>query len=411
MKDKLPAGKIRIAHLVNYLAPAGKELGLLKLIRNMNNDVFESYLLVTNEIRERERLDLAGIKIIHLDYGPGNHPGMPIDIRRELKKYQIDIVHTHSWGTLLEGITAAKFAGTPIIVHGEHGTFPKKAPHRQLQRMFWSMCDRVLAVSWPLRRDLALETGIDERRIEVILNGVEHKKFFPCEELREQTRIKYGFSDNDFVIGNVGRLNKIKNQNMLIRAIAHLKNAGVNVHGMFVGGLTVGKDHGPELEALTKLLGIREQIHFTDFQDNVNAFYNMFDVFSLTSLNEGCSNVIQEAMFAGRPIIATNVGGNPDLIQHEANGLLVESNSYVELAESIMKLRESASLGRGLAEQARKDALRLYPITTMVRSYERIYLEEYYRHFATSRKARAYFQQVLEASDSTAISQHAAVED
>ncbi|MEL6821359.1 MAG: glycosyltransferase [Calditrichota bacterium] len=388
MKTTIPSSKVRVAHLLNYLAPAGKELGLLKLIRNKNPEIFETTLIVTNEIRDASRMNLDGIRVVCLGYGPGNHPSMPLDIRRTLKDHSIDILHTHSWGTLLEGVSAAKFANTPIIIHGEHGTFPQQSPHRQLQRIFWSMCDRVLAVSYPLRKALSEATGLSEKRIEVILNGVESERFFPSLELREEGRRSFGFSDADFVVGTVGRHNKVKNQNMLIRAIGHLKAKGEIVHAMLVGSLTVGQDNGPELHSLVKELNVESQIHFIDFQKNINRCYNMFDVFALTSLNEGCSNVLQEAMFTQRSIIATDVGGNPDLIQHNQNGILVESNDHIELAQSILRLRDDTLHAKQLAENARSTALRLYPLDVMVRAYERVYMEEYYRKIASKRKFR-----------------------
>jgi len=388
MRTALSSGKIRIAHLLNYLAPAGKELGLLKLIRNKNTDIFDTTLIVTNEIREAERMNLDGIRIECLGYGPGNHPTMPLDIRKILKKSSIDILHTHSWGTLLEGVSAAKFANTPIIIHGEHGSFPQQSPHRQLQRLFWSMCDRILAVSHPLKKALSEATGLSEKRIEVIQNGVESERFFPSLELREEGRRSLGFSDSDFIVGTVGRHNKIKNQNMLIRAVGHLKDKGEIIHAMLVGSLTVGKDHGPRLHSLAKEMNVEDQIHFIDFQKNINRCYNMFDVFALTSLNEGCSNVLQEAMFTKRPIIATGVGGNPDLIQHEQNGLLVESNNHIELANSILQLKNDPDFARQLAENARNDALRLYPLDVMISAYERVYLEEYYSKVAATKKFR-----------------------
>ena len=93
-------------------------------------------------------------------------------------------------------------------------------------------------------------------------------------------------------------------------------------------------------------------------------------------------------MFTQRPIIATDVGGNPDLIQHNQNGILVESNDHIELALSILRLRDDTLHAKQLAENARSTALRLYPLDVMVRAYERVYMEEYYRKIASKRKFR-----------------------
>lgn len=366
--------KIRIAHVLNYLAPAGKELGILKLTRHMNPDIFDVTLVVMNEIREAEKMDLEGFNIIELKHPGGNSLTLPLKLSRIFRKHKIEIVHTHSWGTLVEGVLGAKLAGVPVIIHGEHGTFPNDLPHRIVQHLTWRMSDRVLSVSEILKSTLADKLKYPKDKIEVILNGVDDKRFYPNPALRKQFRQRYGFSDDTFVVGTVGRLTKVKNQLMLLKAAAEMYQRGYDVEVVIVGGYTVGDSVESELRSFAEQSGIGQHIHFLGFQEDTPLYYNGFDVFTLTSFSEGCSNVIQEAMSCGLPVIATNVGGNPELVIDQQTGFLIPSNDHNALAEKLILLKSDHKMREYLARNAHQHALSRFSLDVMVQSYESLYL-------------------------------------
>lgn len=369
--------KIRIAHLINYLAPAGKEIGILKLLHHSDQAIFDNTLIVLNKTHTSEVLDLNNITLLQLNQGEGNNIKLPIQLSKLFKQHRFDIVHTHSWGTLIEGIAGAKLAGVPVIIHGEHGTFPQKIPHRYIQPYFWGMANRVLSVSGHLGKKLSTVTGFPLDKIEVILNGVEEANFYPSQKIRRNFRREFNFSENDFVVGAVGRLTGVKNQAMLLRAAREVIRRGEEIQIVLVGGFAVGDDKEAELKLLVSESGISEYVHFVGFQKNINLFYNGFDVFALTSLSEGCSNVIQEAMFCKKPVIATNVGGNPELIRDNHTGFLVESNNHIQLAERILALKHNTQLRKDIGLKARQFARKHFSLTQMVDAYHRVYLEEY----------------------------------
>lgn len=365
--------KIRIAHIVGEITPAGKEMGIVKLVRNLDKERFQCLIIALNEIRTFGMMDLDHLNIVSLNKRPGNDWRLPLKLYRTLRQHQIDVVHTHSWGTLVEGILGAKLAGTPVIIHGEHGSFPKRWYHKRIQGAMWRSSDKLLSVSGELKKRLSETIGFPLNQIDVILNGVNEEKFFPSDSLREEFRKEFNFSREDFIVGNVGRFSAVKNHRMLLLAAAELIKGGETVR---IALVSRGRKE-QELRALSHSLGIAEFTHFLGFQSNINLILNGFDILALTSRSEGCSNVIQEAMFCQKPIIATNVGGNPELIANNHSGLLVEDNNYRELAEKIHYLKQHPNIREMLGRNARSAALEKFTLKKMVESYENLYMEEF----------------------------------
>lgn len=367
--------KIRIAHIVDEITPAGRELGIVKLVKNLNKEHFDCFIIALKGIRTFGMVSLDHLNIISLNKKPGNDWRIPLKLYSTLKKLQVDIVHTHSWGTLAEGVLGAKLAGAPVIIHGEHGSFPERWYQKRTQGALWRFSDKLLSVSSELKERLSETIHFPLNKIDVILNGVEEENFFPSDLLREQFRKEFNFSREDFIVGIIGRFSEVKNHRMLLLAAAALINRGETVH---IALVSRGRKE-QELKELCRSLGIAEFTHFLGFQSNINLVLNGFDIFTLTSRSEGCSNVIQEAMFCQKPIIATNVGGNPELIANNDSGLLVEDNNHQELAEKICYLKHHPNVREMLGKNARSTALKKFTLKKMVESYENLYMEEFYK--------------------------------
>lgn len=365
--------KLHIIHVVNEIAPAGKELGIIKLVKNLPARRITSTIISLSGTYSFGILDLQGVEVISLGKKEGNDWRIPFRLAETMRECRADIVHTHSWGTLLEGLLAAKLARIPVLIHGEHGTFPQGWKRRMVQRLLWRQADQVLAVSRELAERMADTIEFPRERVRVILNGVDETVFFPSPALREEFRYRFGFSADDFIVGTIGRFSEVKNQKMLLLAAAELVRRGERLYIVLVSG---GKKE-PELRQLSSSLGIASFTHFLGFQQNINMILNGFDVLALTSLSEGCSNVIQEAMFCAKAVVATRVGGNPELIEDAFSGLLVESNNDLQLAEKIQLLKQDSNLRKRLGENARRVALEKFPLRRMIQEYERLYQEAY----------------------------------
>lgn len=375
MSQKNGTGKIKIAHILNCLGGAGKELGILKLIDHMDRERFDSYLVVVDKIYSHIAPDLEPYNIIHLNAGEGNQIDLPFKLAKVFRQHKFDVIHTHSWGTLLEGVIGGKLAFSPAIIHGEHGTFPEQFPHKHVQRFFWGRADKVLSVSDLLGKKLSRVTRFQNDKIHVILNGVDHSKIFPSEEKRREFRRKFGFKEDDFIVGTVGRLNHVKNHPMIIRGISHIIKKGDAIDFTLVGGGSLVDSLGKNLQTLSNDLNVSDHFHFLGYHKDMNMIYNGFDVFTLTSFSEGCSNVIQEAMFAGKPVIATDVGGNPELVQDGETGFLVQSDNDLQWAEVVRTLRNNPSVLKKMGVQSYQYARDHFSLHQMVTAYEDVYLD------------------------------------
>ena len=365
--------KINVAHLVNELSPAGKELGIIKLVRHLNKEIFNPSIVSFSGIYSHDVLDITGLQTDILNKKVGNDWSLPFKIYQYCRKNKIHIIHSHSWGTLVEGIIGAKMARVPVIIHGEHGTFSNKWKHRHLQRIFWGLSSRVLAVSNELKNKIVQVINFPKEKIEVIYNGVNEDSFYPSKELYIKFRHKFGFSENDFIIGTIGRFHKIKNQSMLLKAAAELVKVGKTIKIVLVSGGQMEND----LRKLAESLQISKFTHFLGLQKDINLVLNGLDVFTLTSFDEGCSNVIQEAMFCEKAIVATNVGGTPELLTDGYNGYLVESNNHKQLYKKLLFLINNPLNLKEIAVNTRKSAQKQFSLSNMVQSYEKMYLEEF----------------------------------
>ena len=160
---------------------------------------------------------------------------------------------------------------------------------------------------------------------------------------------------------------------MIIKGVQPLVQTNDIIELAHVGGGNMSEKIGKELQTLSESINVTQHVHFLGFQKEVNLMYNGFDVFTLTSFSEGCSNVIQEAMFAGKPVVATAVGGNVELVIDGKTGFLVESNNHQQWADAIRKLRNNPDLLREMGENSRKFAQENFSLKKMVSSYQQLY--------------------------------------
>ncbi|WP_457565845.1 glycosyltransferase [Caldithrix abyssi] len=368
--------KIKVAHLINYLSPAGKEVGIVKLLNGLNPDVFAPVLIVMGKVFDTMGLDVDKTKLLEIVKGEGNDFSLIFKLKEIFKEEGLDIVHTHSWGTLVEGITAARLARVPIVIHGEHGSYHKDFKRKWVQKIMFSWSDQVLSVSALLADDLSRTLGVKREKILPILNGVDTEKFKPQPEKREFYRKKLNVNADSIIIGTIGRPMKVKNHQLMIKALARLKKKNRSVKFIIIGD-TPRYSLREELEKLARELRVLEDVLFLGYRDDIPGYLNAFDIFVLPSLSEGCSNVIQEAMATGLPIVASRVGGNPELIEHEREGLLFTSNSLEELVTAIQYLIENPQRAKQLGQNALKKARRQFALPVMIKSYEELYLKWY----------------------------------
>lgn len=364
--------RIRVMHLVFSLDTGGLENGVVNLCNRLDPSRFQPTICVFRGGGELEsRVEVPRVGLLTVARWRNNDPTLPLRLAVHLRKRRIDLLHTHSWGTLVEGLVAARLARTPLIVHGEHGILETKRHQLFIQRCLWRRTHQVTAVASPLADRMARSVGFPRNQIRSIPNGVDTDRFCPRPERRACMRSQFGLPQKGVVIGTVARLVPVKNHEGLLKAMAALTQSGKQVHLALAG-------NGPllaDLRSIAAGLNLNGRVHFLGDLDNVHEFLNALDLFVLNSRSEGMSNTILEAMSCGLPVVATNVGANSELVIEGQSGLLIPSDNPQVLAEAIVKLVDNQSLRRRMGEQGRARIERDYGIARMVRDYSQLYCD------------------------------------
>jgi glycosyltransferase involved in cell wall biosynthesis len=277
----------------------------------------------------------------------------------------------------MEGIVGAKLAAVPIIIHGEHGTMQTESKlHIHVQRWFWCRADQILSVSEVLRDNLHQTFAFPKERIRVVANGVDLSRF-DLSRNGVDYKARLGLPPEALVFGAVGRLVPVKAYPILLKAAKLVFREIPPAHLVIAGD-------GPlrnELVQMARDYNMMDRVHFLGARKDVQEILRALDVYVLCSESEGMSNTILEAMASGRPVVATAVGGNPELVVDGETGLLVSPNHPHRLATAIMKLLREPACRRRLGQGSRRRVEEKFNLEDMVRNYAEVYLELFARHF------------------------------
>jgi sugar transferase (PEP-CTERM/EpsH1 system associated) len=344
------------------------EYGVIKLVNAIHRGRVQSAVCSTRTADPAIiRLLSADVPYYECGARRGNDPRLVLSLWRLFRRFRPDIVHTHAWGTLIEGMIAAKLAGVPVIVHGEHGTLQTKPYQLRIQRFAWGKVDRVLSVSSRLAERLARDVRFDPGRIHTIRNGVNLERFGPA--LREEGRRELGLGDDVIAIGTVGRLVEVKDHPTLLRAFAQVASADSRTVLLLAGA-------GPlaaQLQRQATDLGIDTRVRFLGHRDDIERVLAALDLFVLSSSSEGMSNTILEAMASGVAVVATHVGGADELVVDGETGLLVASSDAHALASALTRVCKDHVLRHGMARAGHRRAHEEFGLQRMIDGYENLY--------------------------------------
>jgi sugar transferase (PEP-CTERM/EpsH1 system associated) len=252
-------------------------------------------------------------------------------------------------------------------LHGEN----KK--YRLLYRVCNLSIHRYVAVSRHLAEWLERAIRVEPTKISQIYNGVDTERFRPNGARGGMLPAELTAGEDKIVFGTVGRIAAVKNQELLVRAFSALVKSRQDGHARL--RLAVVGD-GPlrtRVMELARTLSVDSLCWFPGARDDIGAILASIDVFVLPSLNEGISNTVLEAMAAARPVIATNVGGNPELVEHEQTGLLVPSDDCEALVTALRRYCERQDLIREHGAAGRRRACEQFSLSCMLDDYRRLY--------------------------------------
>ena len=366
-----PAGPIRVMHLVFTLRSGGMEHGVVKIVNGLSRAHVVSSICSTTPADPAMRATVnEDVRVIELNRQPGNNPRIVWELYRVLRRERPDIVHTHAWGTLLEGLAAARLARVPVVVHGEHGTLQLGTRQIAVQRRAWRYADQLLSVSSRLAERMVRDVGIPLESVRVIRNGVDLSRFGDTRSAA--VRRTFGVPDEgSVVIGAVGRLVPVKDHETLIDAVDLLRRNGSPVHAVIAGdGPLTGA-----LQARIASRGLERFVRLLGHRSDVEAVLAGLDVFVQSSTSEGMSNTILEAMAAGLPVVATRVGGADEMVAEGVTGLLVPASNPGEMAGALARLIGDRTTREEMGHAGRQRAVSEFSLQTMIERYQLLYCD------------------------------------
>lgn len=355
---------LHIVHILHSFGTGGMEKGLATVINNSSSDLRHTIICLTESGASKQLLQ-KNITIIEMNKKKGNSLFFIFRLMMVLRQLKPDIVHTRNWGGF-DGVIAARLAGISHIIHGEHGWSmddpdglnPRRVFIRRILNLF---IKKYTCVSMQMKAWLEKDIRVGKDVIQ-IYNGVDCNLFCPGND--EVLKSELGIAPETIVMGIVARLDPIKNHAGLIKAFNRVHKKNPHTCLLIIG-------EGPERPKLEKISSSR--VLFLGNRSDVCNLLKCIDIFILSSFNEGISNTILEAMASGLPVIASDVGGNPELVKDGENGFLVPPHDYEQMADRIVKYIAEPHLVELHGKTGREQAVRNFSIASMVNDYESVY--------------------------------------
>ncbi len=379
--------KIRVARIIDRLNIGGPAIHTILLTAFLNKDKFDT-ILITGQIDPEE----GSMEYLAEKYGVT--PLVIPELRRSisprqdwlaaqkigkiLREYRPHVIHTHKSKAGVLGRLVAIFLRTPAVFHTFHGHvfhsyfgFLKTSIFIALERFFALFTNRIITISPAQRQEICYRYKITRRsKFSVIPLGFDFSPF-DREKNKFSLREKYGISSDMVIIGLIGRLAPVKNHAFLLRVASQFVSEGKKVHFLLIGD---GEERG-NLEVLVDNLKLGRHVTFTGWLKNPTEIYSALDIVTLCSHNEGTPVTIIEAMYCACPVVATRVGGVPDLVEEGETGFLVKKEDEKGFASALARLVENAALRKRLGKKGHEKVKKRYDKSRLLADIEQLYLD------------------------------------
>jgi L-malate glycosyltransferase len=362
---------IRVAFCIDSFDIGGTELNAVRTLEALDRRRFQVTVVHLHETGPlRARYEALGLQMLHLPIGPLYAPrtaAQGVRFLRFLRREGIEVVHAHDVYTNIFAAPWARLAGCRVIASRRWLDATPRAGLVPLNRWSYRCAHRVVANSSLGVRLLIDKERVPAARVLELPNFLEERAFNHVPiEVRSARRRSWGVPQGAFVIGTVARLAPVKNHTMVLRALQPLDE---DVHLVLIG-------EGPSRQALDELakeLHVDRRVHFTGQLVETENLHQFFDVSVLCSRSEGFPNAVIEALAAGCPVVATPVGGIPEVISERQTGLLVPLDQPEALAASVQELRRDAGLRERLSEAGRACVRSRYHQAVVIAQLEALY--------------------------------------
>jgi len=349
----------KILHLVLSLNVGGLEKFAIALSSNYSDNIVPviACLDEVGGLGENEQ----NIKILALTNKSTSKVFKVIKVLQFLKNNKFDLIHTHNLAAHFYGAVASLVLGIPLV-HTKHGTdYPKDFRKILIERFAFKFSKMIVGVSDDVKEQYIKQTGCSKQKITSILNGVDLACFNKIQQVAKST--------SSVNIGIVARLSLEKDHRTLLKSFAIALNNNPDLRLTIVGD-------GPEMNNLQKLacnLSIANNVHFLGNRFDIPDVLSNLDIFVLSSQTEGISISLLEAMASGLPCIATDVGGNPEVIINNITGFIVRQENDQELANKILELASDPLLRFRMGSAGRTRVIEHFSVKETAKSYEHLY--------------------------------------
>lgn len=363
--------KIKLLHLISRLDIGGAEKQLLSLVSHLDKgkyDICVGYFEGKGELKEGFRE--VGIKTKKFKFIGLWDISLWWRLYQDMKINGYDIVHTHGFKADLWGGFVAKLVGVPIIISSLHNQewYLRNPFTRWLERLFaFYIFDRIIAVSESVKRFAYEVGGIPKEKIKKVYYGINLSDI--KVDKNKDFKQELGIGKDAPLIGCIGRLVKQKGHKYLIRAAKRVIETFPQAKFLIVGKGKLDK----KLKKLVKRQDLDSSVIFTGFREDIHSIIDRLDLLVHPSLWEGFGLVLLEAMAMGKPIVATNVGGIPEVVKNKETGILVSAKDSKVLAKVIIHLLKDRSLAARLGEMGKLTFKERFQADKMAEEIERIY--------------------------------------
>jgi sugar transferase (PEP-CTERM/EpsH1 system associated) len=365
-------------HVVHRFDTGGLENGVVNLINHLPRDAYRHMVVALTEVTGfRHRLRDPGVECVALHKPPGHGARLYPRLWRLMRARRPAIVHTRNLAAL-EMQVAAWAARVPLRIHGEHGRDVgdldgSSVRYQRVRRLYAPFVHRYIALSQDLARYLTDRVGVAPARIAQIYNGVDAERFAPPVGASPPVAGAPFAAPTHWLVGTVGRMQAVKHQTLLARAFVRMLELAPELRPR-VRLVMVGD--GPlraEAQAVLAAGGAADLAWLPGERGDVPDLMRALDAFVLPSLAEGISNTLLEAMATGLPVVATAVGGNPELVTDGRTGLLVPPDDFDAMAQALCRLARDPAQARAMGAAGRAEVERRFSLDAMVAAYRREY--------------------------------------
>ncbi|MCA9498461.1 MAG: glycosyltransferase [Saprospiraceae bacterium] len=364
---------MKILHVVPSFGLGGMEKVLCSIVNGISQDVFHEILALDNEMGARHWIENEAVRFLSFKKASTRFQFFR-NLYKTIKESDPNILMTYNWGAT-DAIWLGRLAGISTIYHSEHGFNVDEAQKRQWKRnivrtVVYRLVKRVIVVSNELREMLKQCYWLADDQVEFIPNGINCEYFIGNAEVRQQIRTKLGVKNNEVLLGYLGRLDPVKNFDLLLDGFELCVKEDPAFKLMLIGD-------GPQknhIKALCRKKNLERKVLLVGKQKDVLPFIRALDVFVLTSFREQMPMSLLEAMAVSIPVVAVAVGDITKLVEQEKQGLLLPldvENAAEVMASCFHQLRE-ARKRQTMGRAARQKIISTYQERDMLHDYARL---------------------------------------